>query len=1470
MALRRHCAAFARRRAITGLLLAFAAFLAMPMPAAPHQIGDSDHDPGCTYDYCHSPEFMVPAPAFEIPDNIGQSQEVGALPVATDADHSDPNIAYTMVYTLRDGDAPVADDDEDKPEYADGDAAAFTIYNDGNGQPRLRTAIDHYETRVYRLKLVACDGTFRRGYIDVTIIVNDAPGERPLAPDRPEVEGASTSSLVVRWTAPDNTGRAPITSYDLQYRESGTQNWRNGPQNRTDTYAVISGLTENTQYEVQVQATNEDGDGPWSEPGTGWTKTARNNPPVFLEPSPTRSFDENTLAGRNIGGPVEATGESALEYSLEGTDAASFDIVATSGQIRTTTGVTYDYEDTISNTYTVTVKATDQNANSGTITVTIEITNVEERPLAPAAPSVSSESTTSLSVIWTAPDNAGRPSITGYDLQYRPGTSGTWMDGPQGLSGTSRSAIISGLNEDTPYQVQVRATNVDGDGPWSPPGPGRTLAEDNAAPGFGAGTATRSIPENTGPDQDVGAAFTATDADNDPLTYALEGQDAASFDLVTVGSSAQIRTKAGVTYDHEAKSTYFVTVKADDGKGGTDVIAVTISVTDVPEPPDAPAAPSVSSASTTSLSVIWSPPANNAGRPPVTGYRLQYREVGTSPWTGPLNQSGTSTIITNLNADTQYEVQVLARNGEGDSPWSDSGFGRTNVAGNNAPEFVGDMTTRRFRENTPPGRNIGEPVTALDADGDTLTYTLEGRDAGSFTIVGTSGQIRTRSGVTYDYETKRSYVVTVKVDDRKGGTDIIAVTIYVTDADEGGRRPGGDGSPSFENREPAFPDILSTRSFPENTPPGRNIGEPVTAKVVVGPLTYTLRGADAASFDIDSSTGQLKTKAGVTYDYEVKSSYAVTVRATGSTNISANVAVTINVENVAEKPSAPDAPTVSAPDGSRTSLLVTWTTPDVNGGPPITGYEVEYRQGTSGVWVPWPHGGTDTTTTITELSAGNDYQVRIRARNADGFSEWSPPGSGRTNAGTMNGWLARFGRSIAQQMMEGVGDRLASPCRTGLQGTLAGHGFGNGGTGSAGGALSPWAVGDPEAERLLDSRLLVQRHPVSGTGSALLAGTVFELGSETAGNGVTCVWGRGGHSGFSGRDGSLFLDGDVTTGTLGADYTKDLWTVGLALSHSRGEGSYASKDSVEASLTGVFPYAGYRVTERFSVWGLGGFGRGGLTVRPENGSSLETGLGLAMVAVGARGAFVTAAETGGIDVTLETDGFWVRTDSAAATGLLAAKGDASRLRLGLESSYTATLRNGGTLTPRFRIGWRYDGGGAETGLGVDIGGGLLWSAPARGISAEIGVRRVLMHEATGFNDWSLSGLVRYDPNPSSERGALLALRSSIGTPSLVGSGGLLERDNLLGLATSDTAQGGQLSAEAAYGFPILGGRFTGAPWVGAGVLESGRDYRVGYRISRTGLSGSGMQAGIEGLRRENGGSDAEAEHAIGLRLGLGW
>ena len=69
--------------------------------------------------------------------------------------------------------------------------------------------------------------------------------------------------------------------------------------------------------------------------------------------------------------------------------------------------------------------------------------------------------------------------------------------------------------------------------------------------------------------------------------------------------------------------------------------------------------------------------------------------------------------------------------------------------------------------------------------GDTLTYSLGGTDAASFDLVAASGQLRTKSGVAYDFETKSRYTVTVEVaDDGNGGSDTVTVTITLTDANE--------------------------------------------------------------------------------------------------------------------------------------------------------------------------------------------------------------------------------------------------------------------------------------------------------------------------------------------------------------------------------------------------------------------------------------------------------------------------------------------------------------------------------------------------------------------------------------------------------------------------------------------------------------------------------------------------------------
>ena len=325
------------------------------------------------------------------------------------------------------------------------------------------------------------------------------------------------------------------------------------------------------------------------------------------------------------------------------------------------------------------------------------------------------------------------------------------------------------------------------------------IASTNAPPAFSAATATRSVPENSPASTNVGAPVTATDGDNDPLAYSLEGTAATAFEIVS--TSGQIRTTAGETYDRETQSSYAVTVKADDGNGGTDTIAVTITLTNVIEPPGRPAAPSVSSVadSTTSLSVMWTAPENTG--PAIDTYDLRYRQGTSGSWiNSPQNVSGTSATISGLTANTLYQVQVLATSGEGGSPWSPSGSGQTNTAGNTAPTFSSPTASRSVPENSAAGTNVGAPVTATDADsGDTLTYTLDGTDAASFDIVSTSGQIQTRSGVTYDYETKSSYAVIVKAADGNGGSDTIMVTITVTDVDES-PSPGPEPVPT-----PALP-----------------------------------------------------------------------------------------------------------------------------------------------------------------------------------------------------------------------------------------------------------------------------------------------------------------------------------------------------------------------------------------------------------------------------------------------------------------------------------------------------------------------------------------------------------------------------------------------------------------------------------------------------------------------------------------
>ena len=801
--------------------------------------------------------------------------------------------------------------------------------------------------------------------INVTVHVGDVD-EPPQAPARPRVEPASSTSLAVTWTEPVNTG-PDVHDYDLQYRKSGS--FLPWPHDGPGATTTIPDLDLNSPYEVQVRASNAEGTGAWSASGFG--STGANQPPVFDETAPTRSLTENTPPDPSIGAPVRATDPEGrtVSYSLVGGDTGQFTIVSSNGQLRTQTGVDYNYE--AKNRYSVTVEAQDDQGGRETITVTIDITDEDnERPERPDEPAVTASTLNSLSISWTAPANTG-PNINDYDVQYRE-NGGAFTDWPH--TGPGTSTTITSLTANTLYQVQVLARSPEGKSQWSESVSVSTVA--NQAPTFNEGTrTTRSLAENTTGTQDIGNPITATDRDGGTPSYSLEGTDQASFTI----DDNQLQTLSGETYDYEEKNSYEVTVRVEDGQGGSNTIVVTINLNNEQDPPETPDPPIVSAASSTILTVTWDEPTNTG--PDISDYDVQYREGDSGSFTSwSHNNADRTATITGRTPGTSYQVQVRARNAEGTSDWSDSGTGSTGA--NGLPIFTdGSSATRSFAENTTGIQDIGDPVTATDPENTTLTYSLEGTDADAFTIDTRSGQLRTKSGETYNYEDKDRYSLSVKATDGHSGERTISVNIDLTDVNE---------APTFTSD--------ATFEVAENNPfVGRVLAEDIDRDDSITGYEVT-GGVDRNEFEI-KNTRELHFKEDPDFENPTDSGsnneYIVVVTATGGTDTrqrTVTQTITVTVENE-EPPGKPDPPTVS--NETENSLTVTWTAP-TNTGPDITNYHVQYR--ISGPFTDWSDTGPTLTRTITGLRSGGTYQIQVQAENGEGKGAWSNSVNGTTLA----------------------------------------------------------------------------------------------------------------------------------------------------------------------------------------------------------------------------------------------------------------------------------------------------------------------------------------------------------------------------------------------------------------------------------------------------------------------------------------
>ena len=615
------------------------------------------------------PAFAKETATRTIAENPAPGEDIGMPVSATDQDAGD-----TLTYTL-----------------GGADAAFFSII-ESTGQLQTNAALDSEIKASYTVTVSVHDGKNASGGTDtatdatITVTINVTDENEP-----PVVTGESSTNYA-------ENGAGTVASYTAADPEESEITWSLSGDDAEDFSISIAGeltFSSSPDYEDPADAdtdneylvTIEASDGNYT--GTldvTVTVTDENEPPAFAEETAAHTIAENTAAGQNIGTPVPATDPddgAILTYTLVGTDAASFDIVATSGQLQTKADL--DFED--KDSYTVTVTATDQEDASDTITVTITVTDENEAPEFPstetgdrqvaentvagedigaAVAAIDPDAGDTLTYTLGGPDAASfgiiatsgqlqtkaaldyetKDRLHGNGYRHRPGGrlrhhhgnhhrhqhrriwNGNLVIGAAAglcrvyrhpdrprrqhfrrhlamgeflgwVDQLDRNRRRNGSDLHTPAAgyagnyLRATASYTDGEGH------GKSAQEasahavrrppaSNRAPEFPSSeTGARSVAENTVAGTNIGRRVGAVDRNT--LTYTLGGPDASSFGIIA--TSGQLQTKAPL--DHESKASYTVTVTATDPSNAKDVITITITVTNVDETPVVTVGPSI-------------------------------------------------------------------------------------------------------------------------------------------------------------------------------------------------------------------------------------------------------------------------------------------------------------------------------------------------------------------------------------------------------------------------------------------------------------------------------------------------------------------------------------------------------------------------------------------------------------------------------------------------------------------------------------------------------------------------------------------------------------------------------------------------------------------------------------------------------------------------------------------------------------
>ena len=442
---------------------------------------------------------------------------------------------------------------------------------------------------------------------------NTAPDFGPTTAERRVSEDASSGDSVggpvvatdsegdtLTYYIPTDTANFTINSATGRLTVKDDAMLNRGSQVVTVTVTDTDGRTDEIMVTIVITAVNE---APaFVDAATGTPPT---NPSVVAVPEDATDLQIGNFSA------IDPDGDSP-SLSLMGADADKFQLAANTGNASTVTRIVsfkaapnFDMpgDSNQDNVYEVTVRASD-GSNHKDMQVAVKVTDVNEDGMVTLS---SQDAPIGVELTATLKDDDGGPNAAQFTDQ-----SWTWhrlaetneadaATSDNAISG-AKSATYTPTSRDSGMVLKAMVAYTDRHGMKTVTSdatrPVRAAAA-NQAPKFSEGASTFRIVMENAKQGDVGGPIIASDANGDALAYTLGGADAALFKVDPIADDSgtadvnenfrpQIEVKSGTKLDYETKSSYTVTLTANDGSGGsnaTAMITVTIYVTDVDEAP---------------------------------------------------------------------------------------------------------------------------------------------------------------------------------------------------------------------------------------------------------------------------------------------------------------------------------------------------------------------------------------------------------------------------------------------------------------------------------------------------------------------------------------------------------------------------------------------------------------------------------------------------------------------------------------------------------------------------------------------------------------------------------------------------------------------------------------------------------------------------------------------------------------------